>query len=128
MWNAEGSVLPSPELHAFLSVLPANQLTSMKKLLALLVLVAISTFLVSGQTTGAASDSSTAAATTAAATTAAATTAAATTAAATTAAPATTAAATTAAPATTAAATTAAPTTPPKSPLEVIKDFWNLLL
>ncbi|XP_043420152.1 mucin-like protein 1 isoform X4 [Prionailurus bengalensis] len=118
MWNAEGSVLPSPELHAFLSVLPANQLTSMKKLLALLVLVAISTFLVSGQTTGAASDSSTAAATTAAATTAAATTAA----------PATTAAATTAAPATTAAATTAAPTTPPKSPLEVIKDFWNLLL
>ncbi|XP_043420150.1 mucin-like protein 1 isoform X2 [Prionailurus bengalensis] len=127
MWNAEGSVLPSPELHAFLSVLPANQFTSMK-LLALLVLVAVSTFLVSGQTTGAASDSSTAAATTAAATTAAATTAAATTAAATTAAPATTAAATTAAPATTAAATTAAPTTPPKSPLEVIKDFWNLLL
>nr|BAR40325.1 mucin-like 1 [Felis catus] len=66
------------------------------KLLALLVLVAVSTFLVSGQTTGAAaSDSSTAAATTAAATTAAATTAAATTAAATTAAPATTTAATT---------------------------------
>ncbi|XP_077609661.1 mucin-like protein 1 [Crocuta crocuta] len=83
MWNAGGRVLPSPELHAFLSVLPANQFTSMK-LLALLVLVAVSTFLVSGQTTGPAAD------TTAAATTAAATTAAATTAAATTAAPATT--------------------------------------
>ncbi|XP_053751419.1 CAMPATH-1 antigen-like [Panthera pardus] len=73
------------------------------KLLALLVLVAVSTFLVSGQTTGAASDSSTAAATTAAATTA---------------------AATTAAPATTAAATTAAPTTTPKGkPLIFVLSF-----
>ncbi|XP_043420153.1 mucin-like protein 1 isoform X5 [Prionailurus bengalensis] len=58
MWNAEGSVLPSPELHAFLSVLPANQFTSMK-LLALLVLVAVSTFLVSGQTTDDTSESAT---------------------------------------------------------------------
>ncbi|CAD7681666.1 unnamed protein product [Nyctereutes procyonoides] len=84
------------------------------KVLALLVLVAVSTFLVSGQdTTDALSDSSSAdAATEAPATTAdAATEAPATTADAATEAPATTADAATEAPATTAAATTAAPTT-----------------
>ncbi|CAK7299300.1 hypothetical protein VULLAG_LOCUS7470 [Vulpes lagopus] len=86
------------------------------KVLALLVLVAVSAFLVSGQdTTDAPSDSSSAApeaTTEAPATTAdAATEAPATTADAATEAPATTADAATEAPATTAAATTAAPTT-----------------
>ncbi|XP_057159288.1 clathrin coat assembly protein AP180-like isoform X2 [Ursus arctos] len=78
------------------------------KVLALLVLVAVSTFLVSGQsTTSAPSDSSTAApdATTAAATTAATTTAA----------------------ATTAAATTAAATKATRTPFNPIKDIIDYL-